>query len=67
MKQFKKQSTFKSVCAFILAFMLIITNITGLIEVKAAGVERPTINKVFLEQQQSLEETYTERRLVEKL
>lgn len=47
MKQFKKQSTFKSVCAFILAFMLMITNITGLVEVKAAGVPAPTIDKVF--------------------
>lgn len=47
MKQFKKQSTFKSVCAFILAFMLMITNITGLVEIKAAGVPAPTIDKVF--------------------
>ena len=47
MKQFKKQSAFKSVCAFILAFMLMITNITGLVEVKAAGVPAPTISKVF--------------------
>lgn len=47
MKKFKKQSTFKSVCAFILAFMLIMTNLTGLVEVKAAGVPVPTIDKVF--------------------
>lgn len=47
MKQFKKQRVFKSVCAFILAFMLMIANITGLVEVKAAGVPAPTIDKVF--------------------
>lgn len=47
MKNFKKQGTFKPVCAFILAFMLIMTNLTGLVEVKAAGVPAPTIDKVF--------------------
>lgn len=50
MNKFKnksKNSMFKSVCAFILAFMLIITNMAGLMEVKAAGVPAPTIKKVF--------------------
>lgn len=41
LKQFKKQGTFKSVCAFILAFMLMITNTTGLVEVNAAGIATP--------------------------
>lgn len=40
-------STFRKLCAFILAFMLMITNMTGLVEVKAAGVPAPTIDKVF--------------------
>lgn len=50
MNKFKnksKHSIFKSVCAFILAFMLIVTNMTGLVELKAAGVSAPTVDKVF--------------------
>lgn len=43
----KKTKILNSLCAFALALMMVLSSFGGLIEVKAAGVPAPTINKVF--------------------
>lgn len=42
-----KRKVMRSTLSMLLAFMLMVTNIIGVVDLKAATVEAPTINKVF--------------------